>query len=197
MAAVKEEAGWHLQFTICTGLVSKMGRQLVLWIQDHTRCCVLLNLPLDTFQSLRLWHYEATLVRAQKMKNLRVSEGWCFPFVSGNAERHTGCTETAQAAASLWRPWNSLSAISDTYAHHRQFRSGKGKTAKEITLNVSFLKKKKSESPEMVVCLSQSLFQDCETTPVAKRIINMSREHILKYSSITTISYNLKIMLFF
>lgn len=48
-----------------------MGRQLVLWLQDHTRFCALLNLPLEPSKAQDLGITKQQLVRVQKIKRLR------------------------------------------------------------------------------------------------------------------------------
>lgn len=100
------------QFSICTGLVSKMGRQLVLWIQDQTRCCALLNLPLDIFQSMRLWHYEATTGDSSKDEKLKV---WARV---DSFLLQMGMQSEAQA---VWRSCKRQNCFEDSGTAYRQW----------------------------------------------------------------------------
>lgn len=62
----QEKGRQHLQFMTWAALVAEVGRQMPVWIWDHTRCCALLSLPWTPSKAQDLDIKEATTREGQK-----------------------------------------------------------------------------------------------------------------------------------
>lgn len=97
---------WSLQLILCIAPVAEMGRQLALRMWDQTRCCALLNFPLDTFQSLGLWHQEATTGEDEETQ-----QGWKMGRIllqwESRAQGKSGCTGKVPGAERFGSSWTA------------------------------------------------------------------------------------------